>query len=528
MVFMRVALIAPPYPLEEVPSPPLGICYVAAACEAAGAEVKIFDYIVSRYSPEKLKAQLDEFSPDVVGATSVTLNFPAAAEILCAAKSFHPHIITIMGGPHATFYAEEALARYPGIDVIFLGEAENTLRQWLPRAGDPTSWEGIKGLAYRRRGVFFSTGRGDFIQDLDALPFPARHLLPLSRYQALGFPISIITSRGCPNRCIFCLGRKMVGFKVRYREPKPIMDEIETLVNMGFDIINIADDLFTANKKRVAMFCEEVLRRDIRFLWSAFARVDTVSREVLQLMKKAGCHAVGFGIESGNPEMLKRIKKGITVDQARQAVALCREVGLRVHASFMVGLPGESRHTLQDSLSLVRELDIEHGYHFLSPFPGTDVREQLSEYDLQILTDDWTRYDANSAIVRTSALSPQEMDAFVAEALRPLTDKWEKTKARVRSGGGTEAERLEVESADRLDLIFEILSTDMIEEAGAFEHKGEDPVFWLSDEIARRTGGDRDFISRYIRLWKEKGYLTVSTQNGAAVWAWTPALNSPN
>ncbi len=520
---MRIALIAPPYPLEEVPSPPLGICYVAAACEAAGAEVKIFDYIVSRYSPEKLKAQLDEFCPDVVGTTSVTLNFTAAARILCTAKSFHPDIITIMGGPHVTFHAEETLRAYPGIDVVFLGEAENTLRQWIPRAFEPSSWGGIKGLAFKRQGEFVSTGRGDFIEDLDALPFPSRHLLPLSRYQALGFPISIITSRGCPNKCIFCLGRKMVGFKVRYRDPKLIVDEIETLVNMGFDIINIADDLFTANKKRVAMICEEIIKRDIRFLWSAFARVDTVSREVLELMKKAGCSAVGFGIESGNPEMLKRVKKGITVDQARQAVALCREVGMRVHASFMVGLPGETRQTLQDSLNLVRELDIEHGYHFLSPFPGTDVREQIKDFDLQILTDDWERYDANSAIVQTSALTPEEMNAFALEACRPMTDKWEKTQSRVKAGNATDAERLEVECSDRLNLIFEILSKDMIEEAGVFAQDGQDPVLQLSGEIARRTGGEPDFISRYIRLWMEKGFLAVSSGNGTVTWSWAPS-----
>jgi len=229
---MKVALIAPPYPLEEAPSPPLGICYVAAACEAAGAEVMIIDYIVSQYTPEKLYQQLDEFQPDVVGATSVTLNFQASAEILKAAKQHCPSVITVMGGPHVSFDARNTLIQFPEIDAIIVGEGENTLMQWLPAAKDRSVWHGIKGLAFFEGENFISTGAGDFIENLDDLPLPSRHLLPLSRYKALGFPISIITSRGCPNKCIFCLGRKMVGFKVRYRDPVQVVDEIESILAM--------------------------------------------------------------------------------------------------------------------------------------------------------------------------------------------------------------------------------------------------------------------------------------------------------
>ncbi len=337
---MKIVLIAPPYPLEEAPSPPLGICYVAAVCEAAGAEVMIIDYIVSRYTPEKLWRQLDEFQPDVVGATSVTISFPAAVEILQAVKQHCPSVVTVMGGPHVSFDAENTLARFPEIDAIVIGEAENTLMQWLPVVKDRSAWHDIKGLAFFEDEQFIFTGAGEFIANLDALPLPSRHLLPLSKYKALGFPISIITSRGCPNKCIFCLGRKMVGFKVRYRDPVLVVDEIESILAMGFERINIADDLFTANKNRVKVLCEEILNRNIKFGWSAFARVDTVDEETLGIMKKTGCDAVSFGIESGNPEMLKRVKKRITLDQARQAVAACKKVGMIAHASFMVGLPG--------------------------------------------------------------------------------------------------------------------------------------------------------------------------------------------
>jgi anaerobic magnesium-protoporphyrin IX monomethyl ester cyclase len=524
---MKVALIAPPYPLEEFPSPPLGICYVAGACEEAGAQVQIFDYIVSRYDIEKLKNQLDEFQPDVVGATSVTLNFPAAAEIIKTVKRLRPSVVTLMGGPHVSFAAQQSLQDYPDIDVIFTGEAERSLQQWLPAYRDRSSWNGVKGLAFFDNGQFVTTGQGDFIEDLNELPMPSRHLLPISKYQALGFPISIITSRGCPNKCIFCLGRKMVGFKSRYRDPKLVADEIESILSLGFNRINIADDLFTANKNRVQAFCEEILNRGIRFDWSAFARVDTVQEETLRLMRQAGCDAVSFGIETGNPEMLKTIRKGITLDQARHAVSLCKKVGMIAHASFMIGLPGETHQTMRDTLEFAKELKIEHGYHMLAPFPGTTVREHVKDYDIEILTDDWKRYDANSAIVRTSNLSPQEMDEFVAAAYRPIFEEWEAMKNRHAQGLSKDVEWLRVEGDKRLHLMFKVLSEDLIETKGTIPNTGnQDFLVELSRRIARETGSDESFALRYLTDCVTKKYLTCAENNGSAIWQWAPSVKT--
>ncbi|MBR9982737.1 MAG: cobalamin-dependent protein, partial [Desulfatitalea sp.] len=278
---MKIALIAPPYPLEEAPSPPLGLCYVAAACEAAGAQVVLLDYIVSRYTPEKLRAALDAFGPDVVGATAVTMNFPDAIEIIREVKAHNPAIVTMMGGPHVSFDAENTLTLHPELDLIVMGEGEATLAELVPALLAPQRWPAIQGIAFRSGAAVFQTPRRPLIADLDRLPLPARHMLPMSRYQALGFPVSIITSRGCPNRCIFCLGRRMVGSKPRFRDPQRVVDEIEHLLSYGITRINIADDLFTANKRRVRALCAEIARRGVRFDWSAFARVNTVDPETL-------------------------------------------------------------------------------------------------------------------------------------------------------------------------------------------------------------------------------------------------------
>jgi anaerobic magnesium-protoporphyrin IX monomethyl ester cyclase len=347
---MKIALIAPPYPLEEVPSPPLGLTYIAAVCEAAGAQVKIFDYIVRGYSEIKLKEELKAFGPDIVGTNSVTMNFKQAAKILSIVKQTFPEVITLMGGPHVSFDAENTLSLFPGIDIIVKGEGEATVTQLLTVIHSPEKWHTIPGIVFKDHGQMITTAPRPFIQDLDALPLPARHLLPMARYQALGYPVSIITSRGCPNECIFCLGRRMVGQKVRFRSAGHIADEIEQIISLGISVINIADDLFTASKRRVTELCNELLNRKLNISWSAFSRVNTVDTQTLTLMKRAGCHSVSFGIESGNPEMLKRVKKGITIAQAKKAAMACREAGIRGHTSFIIGLPGETQDTMNDSL----------------------------------------------------------------------------------------------------------------------------------------------------------------------------------
>lgn len=248
---MRVAIIAAPYPLEEFPSPPLGISYVAAAFEACGCEVSIFDYIISEYSKEKLAAQLARFQPDAVGAGSVTMNFYDAQRILKDVKSIDPDVVTMMGGPHVSFTAEETLRSFPEIDVVFIGEADHTILEFAPLIRRPDRWSEIRGIAFRADEGIINNGRREFIADVDRIPVPSRHLLPVSRYLALGYPVSMITGRGCPHGCIFCLGRKMVGAKVRRRTPSLVVDEIGEIMELGFDRINIADDLFASDTGRV-------------------------------------------------------------------------------------------------------------------------------------------------------------------------------------------------------------------------------------------------------------------------------------
>ncbi|MEI8173323.1 MAG: radical SAM protein [Deltaproteobacteria bacterium] len=523
---MRVAIVAPPYPLEECPAPPLGVTYVAAAFEESGADVIIIDYINSRYSHENLIAELDDFKPDIVGVTSVTMNFPVAARIIKTVKDYDPSIITVMGGPHVTFDVLNTLQRYPEIDLIVMGEGEETIMELMSCGMNRKQWPDIRGIAFRQNGQFLSTGMREFIDNIDVLPLPARHLISHSRYQALGYPISIITSRGCPYSCIFCLGRRMVGKKVRRRKASLVVDEMEQILSYGWNRINVADDLFTSDRESVRAICGEIYKRGLKFTWSAFARVNTVDKKTLEMMRDAGCDSISFGVETGNAEMLERIQKGITVEQIRSAVKICKEVGIIAHASFMVGLPGESKETLMESREFARSLGILYGYHILTPFPGTTVREDIEKYDLEILTDDWSRYDANSAIVRTSSLTAEEINRFVAGYDEEVHAFFEQMLEGYKNSTNSAEENLRVDGHFKANLVYKILSEDLIESCGTVPADSSDissgkAVELLCGRIAEKTGMDGVLIDKTIKHFIYSGYLKSRHEVGRIIWYWT-------
>ena len=296
---MRFLLVNPYYPMSEGPSPPLGLAFLGAVLERAGVEVRVLDLVVFPYSKTILKSVIDDFQPQFIGSTAVTMSFHNAIQVIQDAREIDPELITVMGGPHVTFCAEETMTSFPALDVIVIGEGEDTLVQLVEAVDNGKKWDMIQGIVYRNGAGLQRTEEKKPSIDVDSLPIPARHLLPLGRYRALNMAISMTTSRGCPFKCIFCVGRKMVGARVRYRSTKSVVDEMEQLSKLGFSQINIADDLFTANKEHCIKICDEIISRNLKVKWSSFARVDTVSPEVLSRMKEAGCTAVSFGIETG-------------------------------------------------------------------------------------------------------------------------------------------------------------------------------------------------------------------------------------
>jgi anaerobic magnesium-protoporphyrin IX monomethyl ester cyclase len=531
---MRFLLINPPTPLSERPNPPLGLAFIAAALEEAGVEVKLVDLVTHPCRGERLAALLDEFQPQLVGMTAVTMTFNLAREVLREVKAVNPDILTVMGGPHVTFSAQETLKSVPELDLIVMGEGEKSVVELTAAAANGRDWGNVRGIAYRD-GERVNVTPGHDPIDVNTLPLPARHLLPLGRYRALKMPISITTSRGCPFPCIFCSARDMAGAKIRYRDPEAVVDELEELAGLGFHQINIADDLFTAKKKHCLAICDAIVARGLTIAWSCFSRVDTISPEMLRRMKEAGCATMAFGIESANEQILKTVRKGITIPKTVEAVRMCVDAGIDPHCSFILGLPGETPETLAETLGFcerIQGMGASYGLHLLAPFPGTALRKQheADAFDLKILTDDWSQYHANRAIVETSSVSAAELNAIVDDWTRKVEQRMEEARA---TGGSEHArkEREAIENLVRILFYHELMMSDAIEAEGTWEHPNPaaangDALQLLAQRIQRLTKTGPEEALRILQHAFDHGHIIRADDAAHVRWAWNDRLVS--
>ncbi len=529
---MRVLLINPFYPISETPSPPLGLAYLASALSEAGVEVKVLDLVVFPYSQAMLKNLIEDFKPQLAGITAVTMTFDHAIGVLKDIKRMDPGILTVMGGPHVSFCARETLAAHPQLDVIVLGEGERTLVRLVRAANNDCAWAGVNGSAYRKDTKICFTEKRETIEDLDDLPVPDRRLLPLGRYRALGMPISLTTSRGCPYKCIFCVGRKMVGARVRYRSAGKIVDEMEYLNSLNFHQINIADDLFTANKSHCNAVCDEIIKRGLKLKWTSFARVDTVSDAILAKMKAAGCSAVSFGIESANPQILKTIKKGITLKQVEDAVNMCKRAAILPFASFILGLPGETPETIKETMEFanrLKKLGLSFGFHLLAPFPGTEIREHSERYGIKVLTNDWSQYHANRAIVETPSVDQKMLDGIVVKWEAEYDDYLSDIQVRMAQNKASKDEIWEIENLKRIVLVYDLMMKNVIEEKGRRRHQGspvteKELLTFLTNKICQTTDYDPHQIYETLSDAVRRGNLKHVNNNGKIKWQWVDYL----
>jgi anaerobic magnesium-protoporphyrin IX monomethyl ester cyclase len=525
---MRVLLLSTPHPLEESPLPPLSLTYLASVLIQEGIEVKILDFLVTQYHPRKLKRELEEYRPQLVGATCVTLNYPIARRILKTCKAFDPRIFTAIGGPHVTFALEETLLQSPWIDAIVIGEGERTLVQLARAVEEGKGIHHVPGIAFADGGLVVNTPPQARIEDLDQLPLPARELLPMARYRALGTPCTVITSRGCPFSCTFCSGRRMFGPKVRFRSPGFVVDEIERLQrDFGLAKINIVDDTFTVNHKHAQAVCEEMLRRNLKTKWSVFARVDTISEDLAQLMKQAGCEWMLFGVESADEEILKTIRKGFTINEVQSAVKIAAEAGINVFNSFILGLPGESRDTAQKSLAFGDELcqkyGAKYGFHMLSPLPGTEIYERAKDYGIRILSRNWARYNANEPITETATMTKEMVKEAMSIYDRGIEDAWDDIRRRAKDGDAECAEI--IEGKERNEFVWALLQRDVVEGLGGMASAITQNPGSAEAELARRVsvklGVDIDVTQRRMGELIAKGVLQLERKGNSLRWQWS-------
>ena len=401
---------------------------MGAVLERSGHSVVIYDCQLGITHKELVEMLLSD-KPELVGISATTPTFPSALGVGQKVKQSLPETIVVIGGVHVTALPQETMS-FDCFDIAVLGEGEKTMGELAAHLENKGTrrLKKVAGIAYRENGtVKFTKPRG-LIQDLDSLPYPARHLLPpLSAYKPTPasyrkLPLAhLITTRGCPYQCTFC-DRSIFGSKYRSRSVENVMGEIEELVDKyGIREIKFFDDTFTLDRKRVFEICKEFKERKIDLSWSCLTRVDTISREMLVAMKDAGCWQVLFGLESGDPRMLSLLKKGSTVEQNERAVQLAHEVGLSVRADFIVGTLGETLESMERTLRFAIGLNMDFA-HFnkFTPYPGTELYHNLTKmgYTFDFTSRSCSQLDHSYIMYTPEGITEQQLREFVDMAYK--------------------------------------------------------------------------------------------------------------
>lgn len=425
---MYVTLINPPAPHVEVFSvlgitvPPLGLAYLAAVLEEDGHLVRIIDAQALRIPLPQIKREIKRDEPDIVGVTSTTPTIREALAIVKAVKEACPDATTILGGPHATFLPAETLRECPQLDVVCVSEGERTMLELTRAIENKAGLARVRGIIYRCGDHIVKTSSQPLIEDLDSLPFPARHLLPMERYTVLGkksIIVHLMTSRGCPYNCIFCGSSLLFGKRFRGRSPKNVVDEIEEVVSRYNPAsIEFSDDEFTLDHKRVEGICDEIRRRGLNIPWACSSRVDTVSKELLRKMKKAGCFLIYYGVESGSQHILNLMRKGTRIRQAIEAIRWTKEVGIETLASYIIGFPGETKEDIEKTITFARKLNTDYAqFSLATPYPGTELYNSAKEKEL-LLNEDWSQYTAGKPIILNSECSKRDLIRLLTKAYK--------------------------------------------------------------------------------------------------------------
>lgn len=452
----KILLIHPPMNKHKTQakwvSPPLGLAYIAAVLEKK-YEVRILDASIEGYDTEvqidderiryglpfdSIKKEIEGFSPDIVGVSCPFSTLSKNAhEILRVTKEADKSIVTIMGGAHPSGVPEEVM-QDKNIDFIVIGEGERTIQKLIEKIEKGKGFSKLDGIGYKENGEIRIIPKTRYIDDIDELPFPARHLMPMEKYFKIKVShvepkktpyTTVITSRGCPGRCVFCSIHTVWGRKFRGRSPANVLDEIEHLVSeYGVREIHFGDDNLTFDKKRAKKIFDGIVERRLDITWAtpngiALWRLD---KELLVKMKKSGCHSLNLAIESGDEEVLRHIiKKPLRLEKVKELVGTINELGISTYGFFVIGMPGETKHQIKKTIDFAYSLDIDDaGFFMATPYPGTELYSICKERGY--LLEDPIRFEnlrVAKANIETPEISSGELEELYKEAGRKILFK---------------------------------------------------------------------------------------------------------
>jgi anaerobic magnesium-protoporphyrin IX monomethyl ester cyclase len=398
---------------------PIYLSYTVAVVEQAGFDVSFIDAIMDELSIEAFGQRVQELGPRLALVETSTPSIAFDLETAAAIKRYSPGTYVALLGSHVTYFDQQIVANHPAVDAVVRGEFEYTsadLARALQAGDEP---RGVLGLTYRdAEGDVRRNPDRPLFEPLDAMPFPARHIVQGGEYRAGiysgGHPTAMISSRGCPYRCTFCLWPDILyGHKFRARSAVNVVDEIEEAVRLyGHDEVYFDDDTFTIDRQRVLDICRLIRERGLEkeVEWIAQCRVDTVDREMLEAMKAAHCGYILFGVESGSQQMLNKMRKGITLDKVREAFQLSREVGIKTQAFFLFGIPGETQETIRETIEFAKELNASSTQFAVAiPHPGTALYEECKANGW-LTSEQWADYTSEASLIETPWLSAQEVE----------------------------------------------------------------------------------------------------------------------
>jgi len=411
---INAVLVNPPLLKERYrhqPYLPIGLAYLASVLEEDNHQVTVIDCPTLDIDHSKLKSKLEELEPDLVGITAMTPTIGSA--LICAekAKEACQKSLVILGGPHATFMDKEILSETPNVDIVVRGEGEQTIREIAHALEGKMKMREIRGISIRKNREIFQTPDRKPIENLESLPHPSYKHFPLEKYRVFGRKIMpIITSRGCPFQCSFCVTSRLFGKSVRMRSSNHVVNELEWLkAEFGAEAYSFFDDTFTFDIDRARKICEEMKRRKIDLPWDCQTRADRISRELLASMKKANCEVITIGVESASSTVLKSIGKRVSPEQNRKAIEMIKEAGISVVVSLIIGYPGETLEDIRHTLDFVYKAKPDDVYVCIAtPYPGTKLYNLIKEKGWK-MSPDWSQYDTLNPVFENPLIPGEKL-----------------------------------------------------------------------------------------------------------------------
>ena len=358
---------------------PLGLGYIASTLIENNHSVKILDLNGKRLKNEAVVEELAADQYDLVGISGIITQYKKIKEITQLIKNQYPDIPVVLGGAGPTS-TPTLFLNHTSCDYVCIGEGEKVILDIINYLQGNINLNDFKGIAYKSEDQIVYTEKQDTIKDLDTLSFPAWQLFDSMEIYVKNFlfrfdkptGMNIMTSRGCPGRCVYCLNH--FGHRIRNRSSDSIMQEIMLLIKLyKIQHVHFIDDTFVASKKVARELCNRIIKEDLGITWSTNARVDQVNEDILKLMASSGCISVAYGVESGSPKILKEMRKGFRLEQAKRAIQLTRKVGIDCKAYFIIGMPGETEDTIKETVDFCKESLVGGEFFFATPFPQTEL-----------------------------------------------------------------------------------------------------------------------------------------------------------